>query len=126
MPAASKLRILVVDDDDVVREVLRTILEQASYEVATAGDGAEALSAIDGGRLAAVVTDIVMPNEEGLRFIFAARRAYPELPIIAMSGIRSGTYLSLAQKLGANAILGKPFDPAALLATVASVLPNKP
>lgn len=117
--------ILVVDDDNVVRDVLRTILEEASYKVTTAGDGAEALRLIDGWRPSAVVTDIVMPGEEGLRLIFEARRSHPDLPIVAMSGARSGAYLCLAEKLGANAILAKPFDPATLLAKVAGVLTDQ-
>lgn len=122
MSTSSNRRVLIVDDDAVVREVLRTILEQASYEVATASDGAEALHLINSWRPNAVVTDIVMPKEEGLRLIFEARKSHPDLQIVAMSGARSGAYLPLAKKLGADALLAKPFDPAAALTKLASVL----
>lgn len=125
MSASSNTRILVVDDDGAVCDVLRAIFEQASYEVATAADGAEALRLIGSWRPNAVVTDIVMPKEEGLRLIFEARKSRPELRIVAMSGARSGTYLPLAQMLGADALLAKPFDPATALTKLASVLADR-
>lgn len=125
MPALSKTRVLVVDDDADVRDVVKTILERAQYEVAVAGDGAEALRVIAGWQPAAIVTDIVMPQEEGLRLIFEARKLQPGLPIVAISGARYGRYLTLAKQLGADAVLDKPFDPPALLAAVAGVLATR-
>lgn len=124
-PGGCGVRVLVVDDDILVREALRMILVQASYEVATAGDGAEALGLIDVWHPSAVVTDIVMPQDEGLRLIFEARRTRPRLAIVAMSGARAGTYLPLAQKLGADAVLAKPFDQNTVLTKVAGALADR-
>lgn len=122
MASTRKLRILVVDDDEIICATIRTILERSDYEVAVAEDGIAALRLVETWHPRAIVTDIVMPQQEGLHIIFQIRKLRPELPIVAMSGMRSGAYLPLAQKLGANAILAKPFDPASLLAKVRDVL----
>lgn len=126
MDPTSPVRILVVDDDALVCETARKILERGGYAVAVARDGSDALAMVHTWKPAAVVTDIVMPREEGLRLVFEVRRLQPAVPIVAISGMRCGAYLPLAKKLGANALLRKPFDPESLLESVRGALAGVP
>jgi DNA-binding response OmpR family regulator len=103
--------ILLVDDDDQVRAMLKWLLIDAGYEVSEARDGAEALRLYKERRPDLLITDLVMPEKEGLALIMDLRRQDPDLQIIAMSGAEliKGSYLSPAKKLGAQYILAKPF-----------------
>ncbi len=65
-----------------------------------------------------VITDLVMPEQEGLETIHAVRKQWPQLPIVAISGAFAGAYLELAKKLGASAIFRKPFEPGVILREV--------
>jgi DNA-binding response OmpR family regulator len=119
------LRILLVEDDESVRDFVHRTLVRAGYEVEDAPDGEVALQAY--GRLASdlVITDIVMPGKEGLETVRELRRRYGDVRIIAMSGGglgRADTYLDLARKLGASRILTKPFSMNELLEAVREVL----
>lgn len=99
--------VLVVEDESGMREWLAEILEIAGHRVFTAGDGLEARSLANRQTLDLVITDISMPNEEGLGMIRALRKAWPELKIIALSGKDPGILLD-AKLLGAHAALMKP------------------
>lgn len=110
--------ILVVDDDSEVRHVLRTILESAGYTVAEADNGRQALAECRARRIGLMITDLVMPDQEGIETIKLARRTYPELRIIAISGAFGGEYLRIAELLGADAALPKPLRMDALLEAV--------
>jgi PAS domain S-box-containing protein len=101
-------RILVVDDEAGVRGWLTEVLEGAGHQVFTAQDGLEARALAKGHSIDLVITDISMPNEEGLGMIRALRKAHPELRIIAMSGAFGPDILMDAKILGANAALAKP------------------
>lgn len=119
--------ILLVDDESSILYVLRKFLSNAGHQVVTAGNGVEAekMFALHAPEL--VITDLIMPDKEGLDLITALRRKHPQLPIIAMSaGGRgnNGLYLELAQHLGANQTLSKPFKGRELLAAVDSVMPK--
>ena len=110
--------ILLVDDDEQLRPMLKMVLERAGHVVNEAGNGREALVSYNRQQTDLVVTDLVMPDKEGLEMIMELRRSYPALKIIAMSGGgRTGTqnYLELAVKFGANHILNKPFSNQELL-----------
>jgi DNA-binding response OmpR family regulator len=105
-------RVLVVDDECQMRELLRQALERHGHVVDEAGDGKEALQHFAEQRPDIVLTDLVMPGKEGIETIQALRRQSPTMPIIAMSGggrVGPDEYLSLAGLLGANRTFAKPF-----------------
>jgi len=111
-------RVLIVDDDDQVRSFLAALLEVEGYEIVQASNGREAQVRCSDTELDLVITDLVMPEQEGLETIHALSRKYPNLPIIAVSGASGGAYLDLARRLGARAILRKPFEAATILQEV--------
>jgi DNA-binding response OmpR family regulator len=117
--------ILLVDDDDLLRDALHQTLVRAGYDVEDASDGAAALRAYRKRPRDVVITDIVMPGKEGLETIRALRAQDLDVRIIAISGGgvgRADDYLNVAQKLGATRILAKPFSGAEIVALVAEVL----
>jgi CheY-like chemotaxis protein len=114
-------RILVVDDDDQVRSLFDVMLRRAGYEVICAPDGRVALQELSRCAVDLIITDIFMPEKEGLETIMEIRRAWPDLKVIAVSGGgRHGNmdYLEIARKLGASATLSKPIERRTLLETV--------
>jgi len=118
-------RILVADDEAGVRTFLRTALEQAGYQVIEAEDGKQALNQARAGGVDLVVTDLVMPEQEGIETIQALRKEMPGIGIVAISGRFEGPYLKMAGILGADAVLAKPVGAELLLATVAEVLASR-
>ncbi len=106
-------RILLVDDESSIVKVLEEMLSQLDYEIVTALGGTEALQKLSSDNIDLVVTDIVMPNMNGLQLIEEIQKADPGVKIIAMSGgdIKSGPaeYLQTASKLGVLGCLAKPF-----------------
>jgi DNA-binding response OmpR family regulator len=120
--------ILLVDDDEQLRPMLKIVLERAGHVVNEAGNGKEALASYSRQQTELVVTDLVMPDKEGLETIIELRRSYPALKIIAMSGGgRTGVqnYLDLAIKFGANHVLNKPFTNQELLEGVRLLLSHR-
>jgi len=118
-------RVLIVDDDPAILNGLNAAFGRAGSLTQTAGNGDEALRRIDTFMPNLLVTDIIMPDREGLETIMASRARNPELKIIAISGggrIDSGEFLSTARALGADAILRKPFRPSQLLAMADQLL----
>ena len=118
-PAAA---ILVVDDEEGVRGLFQRVLTGAGYEVVVAGDGAEALIKIRERRFDLLLTDLVMPEREGLELIMTLRKERPELKVVAVSGAFGGTCLEAAKAMGARAALLKPVSPDQLLAAVQGAL----
>ena len=117
--------ILVIDDDAQLRGFLREVLDQAGYRVYEAANGNEGSEQYARHDPDLVLTDIVMPEKEGMELIMELRRDHPTLPIIAMSGGNagfSGSYLTVASKLGADAALAKPFTASHLLAAIEQLL----
>lgn len=119
---ASRGSILVVDDDPGIRKVVRAMLEMAGYNVSVATNGKEAVAALLEGPFQIVLTDLVMPEQEGIETIKQIRRDYPEIKVIAMSGAFGGDYLRIAGYLGAHATLTKPLRMAEVLQAVADAL----
>ncbi len=118
-------RILVVDDVELERLVIRNILESAGHVVVEAENGVAAIAAQEADPFDLVITDIVMPKKEGVETIIELKRAYPALKIIAVSsgGSRKNPdYLKLAQKFGADKILSKPISMVELLDQVNACL----
>ena len=117
--------ILVIDDDDDVRHVLRMVLEGAGHIILEAANGIAADHFIASETVDLVVTDILMPHKEGLETIIDLRRAGRVVPIIAISGGgRTGMteFLNVAERFGADRTLKKPFRRAELLRLVAELL----
>jgi CheY-like chemotaxis protein len=118
-------RILVVDDDKLVRMVIVKALRGAGHEVVESSDGGEALAALDRDRIDLVVTDILMPGREGIETIREIRKLSPELPVLAMSGGGNKQWndvLRMASTFGATETIAKPFMPRDLLSAVARLL----
>lgn len=120
--------VLVVDDQDQVRQLIRETLEQAGYEVEEARDGKEGLERYRTRSPDLVIMDILMPDQDGLEGIMTLRREFPSSRVIAMTGgseaIGVGNVLNIAKMLGARRTLQKPFDLKVLLDTVASEMIN--
>lgn len=118
--------ILVIDDDVQVRRMMRRILSQTDHSVIEAEDGEAGMALLRDERPTLVITDLVMPRKEGIETIREIREASPETKVIAMSGSNgqsaSALYLTLAVKLGADAVLAKPFRAAELIETISRVL----
>ncbi len=118
-------KILLVDDEEQLRSMLRIVLEDAGHEVVAAGNGKEAFEIFQSRPVDLMVTDLIMPGQEGIETIIQFRQRYPKVKIIAMSGGgRTGAqnYLDLARKLGANLTLSKPFSNSDFLTGVNGVL----
>lgn len=123
--ASTATTILLIDDEIEVRATVSRLLQRAGYEVVTAANGAEALSTARFVRADLIITDLLMPEKEGFETIAELRREFPELPVIAVSGggvVDPGSYLTLAQKLGADRALAKPFGFQELLSAVRELL----
>jgi CheY-like chemotaxis protein len=119
-------RILVIDDNEDVCAVVCGVLETAGHEAVRAPDGARGVELQRKSPVALVITDILMPEKEGLETIRDLRQEFPSLKIIAMSGagarLKATNHLFTAQALGAHAVLHKPFEPSVLLRAVREVL----
>lgn len=127
-PKQSMVTILVVDDDPQLREMLREFLEMAGYVVLTARHGAEGWEMVKTHHPQLVVTDMVMPDHEGMEFIVRMRHLAERPKVIAISGgfNNSDHYLQYARTMGANSTLHKPFMPNVLLDEVTRLLGNPP
>ncbi len=118
-------KILIIEDDNSFRNVLEQMLRKAGYEIQSAEDGNRALSICDNFLPDLVLTDIIMPDKEGLETIQELIIKLPGIKIIAMSGggrFGPESYLPLAKKLGAKRTLQKPFMRDELLKTILEVL----
>ena len=111
-------RILIADDDPQVRSFLASLLDIEGYTVVQASNGKEAAARCVDMLPDLVITDLIMPEQEGLETIHIIRRNWPKVRVIAVSGAYAGAYLDLAKKLGADAVLRKPFDPDTILSEV--------
>ena len=117
--------ILVVEDEPVILRVVSELLRDSGHKVATAVNGKEAMKLARGAHFDLVITDLVMPEKEGIETIMDLRRQSPTTKIIAMSGGGRGSaevYLALAERLGASRTLAKPLSREEMLEAVADVL----
>lgn len=122
-------RVLIIDDEALVLQTLGAALRRAGFQVETAEDGGEGLEVFRRAAPDVVVTDIIMPGTEGIETIVQLRRERPSLLIIAMSGgarTVNVDLLEVAHKLGADAVLRKPFRPQELVARVLELLAARP
>jgi len=122
------IKILVIEDDSSFRNVLVQMLEKVGFEVSQAENGNQAIKNCEKEIPDLVLTDIIMPDKEGLETIQELLGICPDLKIIAMSGggrFGPNSYLPLAEKLGARKALQKPFMREELLAAINEVLGDK-
>ena len=118
-------KILVIDDDALVRTTLEYLLRDAGYEIATAEDGVRGMAMFRSEQPDLVITDIIMPEQEGIQTINEMRKAKPDAKIIAISGsgrIGNVDFLKMARSLGAMDIVSKPFNADELLTIVENCL----
>ena len=117
--------ILVIDDEEQIRTIIKKILEAEGYNVVVAGDGKEGLKAFNESPVDLVITDIIMPEKEGIEIIRDLKNNSENIKIIAISGggnIGPDEYLFLAKKLGVDMTLAKPFRRNELISAVSEVL----
>jgi CheY-like chemotaxis protein len=113
--------ILLVDDDDLFRTMLAKKLAKFGYETLELRSGKDALTKYEQGHIDLLLTDLVMPEKEGLETIMELKSKYPQAVVVAMSGGGRGSaenYLELAKALGANHVLTKPFSDEDLKKTI--------
>ena len=118
-------RVLVIDDDEQVRALLCEILERAGFEVMAASNGVEGLKLYRSQPADLVITDLIMPEKEGVETILELRSQFPNARIIAISGgQRAGgrEYLPIAARLGARRTVAKPFSRQEILEAVRETL----
>jgi DNA-binding response OmpR family regulator len=117
--------ILVIDDDASVREVVSEMLRLEGHDVTIAENGREAIPLLAANHFDLVITDLIMPEKEGIETISEIRRTDSRIPIVAISGggrLGPGDYLETARYIGADATLAKPFARQELLATIEALL----
>ena len=114
--------ILIVEDDEEVRGLIRQTLENAGYGVREAANGIEAIRPAEEAAFDLVITDILMPEKDGLETIIHLRRENPGTKVIAISGGHNELFLRNARGLGALSVVTKPFTPKTLLGVVAEIL----
>jgi CheY-like chemotaxis protein len=118
--------VLVVDDEDQMRKLIRIILVQEGHSVVEALNGKMAIEQIKASGVQLVITDVVMPDMDGLELIRFIRKTSSQTKIIAISGAgREGPdlYLNIAEQFGADAILMKPFTSEQLIEKVSALVP---
>lgn len=121
-------KILLVEDDDLVRDMLTQVLQRASHQVTTAANGEEATACLRKEEPDIMVTDIIMPKKSGITLISEVKNCHPNLEIIAMSGggrLDPTGYLDLSETLGASMSFEKPIDNTALLMAIDLLLHGK-
>lgn len=118
-------RILLVDDDELSRGAVQKMLERAGHQVQSTGNGSEAIAQYRPGQVDLLITDLIMPETDGLEIIQTIRRMDPAARILAISGggrVEAEEYLSVARKFGALEVLSKPFTGEELKQAVARAL----
>jgi two-component system chemotaxis response regulator CheY len=126
--------VLIIDDEEDIRDALRRVLERAGYRVRGAEDGAEGLKQMQQRPADVIITDIIMPKLNGVETIAEMRQQFPNARIIAISGggnfgvtdyqpnaITTSAYLAAADQAGAHIILTKPFESADLLKAISQL-----
>ena len=120
-------KVLLVDDDEVIRETLSDALKLRKFVVSCLSDGTKVLTEIEENDYDIIVLDIVMPNKEGLETIQDVRKVNPKIPILAISGggrTAPSSNLAIAKMMGANDTMIKPFDSFSLAKKINKILNN--
>ena len=118
------LKVLVIDDSSVIVDYIKGNLEEAGYEVRTANNGRSGIEMIDRYDLDLVITDIIMPERDGVEVMMHIKRLHPELRTIVMTSggaIPAKDHLSMASMLGADFVIEKPVNQHKLLSTISLI-----
>ena len=128
-------RLLVIDDEEDIRLVLKSILERAGYDVDVAADANDGLNLLRENKADLVITDVIMPGKDGVETVYDIRMEFPNTKVIVISGggnvapmeyepaaIATNAYLASATAAGADLTLTKPFEREELLEAIASLL----
>jgi len=116
--------ILLLDDDEDFRESMAEVLERNGHTVFTDSDGVDVLEHLHALDIEIVITDVVMPEQDGIKTLMEIKRNYPDTSVVVVSGggrIEAGAYLRAVESLQADAVLRKPVSAERLLETVARV-----
>ena len=122
-------RILIIDDEPQIRSMLTLMLEREGYEVVEAPDGVDGIKIYRQNPADLIITDLIMPNKDGIGMIIDLKKEFPDVKIIAMSGgglNKPDGYLKGAKKLGAACTLTKPIDREEMLEAVREILKESP
>jgi DNA-binding response OmpR family regulator len=121
-------RILVIDDDDTLRGIIAKSLTHAGHSISQANNGRKGIAQFRAEPTDLVITDLVMPEQEGMETIKIMHRDFPQTPVIAMSGGLDGSplYLDLTRRLGARITLTKPFTLQQLKQAIDEILSQVP
>jgi putative two-component system response regulator len=115
-------RILVIDDEPILRALMRETLEHAGYETVGANDAERALALLEDETIGLIVSDIVMPRLTGIELLEAVQRLRPSVPVLLVTGVDSHANLTGALAGGAAGLVAKPFSPSEFVAAVARAL----
>jgi CheY-like chemotaxis protein len=121
---SSMSKILIIDDDKMVRDTLKIIVEAAGHQTLVANDGKEGLTLHAQGKPDLVITDILMPEKEGIETVTELQRRQPRLPTVAISGggrTANMNFLKLAETFGADRTISKPFEPEDIIRIIAEL-----
>lgn len=121
-------KILLVEDDELVRDMLAQVLQKASHEVTTAANGEIADQLLRQTQPDILITDIIMPKKSGITLISEVKNRHPQLEVIAISGggrLDPVGYLDLSENLGASLSFEKPIDNTALLMAIDLLMQGK-
>jgi DNA-binding NtrC family response regulator len=121
-------KILLVDDEAAIRSMVSVVLKADDRTFVEAGNGTVAQELLETSSFDLIISDVIMPDCDGIELVMAIRRKFPEVPVIIMSGggrVQANHYLNLAEKLGAARVFEKPFDTAALRNAVSELLGEK-
>lgn len=113
--------ILLVDDEPMIREGLKIALEMEGHRTVTAADGNEAIKIAEETKPHIIITDIIMPESDGIEVICTLKESNPDIKILAISGggrISASDHLRIAKQLGATGVLEKPFSTAELISEI--------
>ena len=114
--------ILVVDDETNIRKVLKALLEQEGYQVSEAKDGIEALSLLKKESFQTIITDLRMPQLDGMGLLEASLKHYPDIPIIIVTAHGTVDSAVSALKMGAFDYISKPFDKTEMIQVIKKAL----
>ena len=116
--------IMIVDDSASLRQVVGIALKGAGYDVIEACDGKDALAKLDGKKIHLIISDVNMPNMDGISFVKAAKQlpAYKFTPVIMLTTEAGDAKKAEGQTAGAKAWVVKPFQPAQMLAAVTKLI----
>ncbi len=118
-------KIIIIEDDYAIRETLKELLEISGYEVMVINNGSELEKNVSEFMPDLLITDIIMPDKDGIEVIIETKKSFPNIVLIAISGggrIDSESYLNTAKYLGADATLKKPFTHEELLDLIKNLI----